>query len=171
MNRILFVISCLLSVLILLTTCERDLQLDMVTNREHEYAEDRMKKIAAAIQSRDAESIYAMFSVQAHEEDQSLRSEIERLFDYIEGDIVSFERFAFSSSRSKEKGYQKHEIYPTFTVKTSRAEYRFSMTECIIDTENPDNQGLYELEVFAASNTGEWMTSPGRNRAGVSIIE
>ncbi len=104
MNRILFVISCLLSVLILLTTCERGLQLDMVTNREHEYAEDRMKKIAAAIQSRDAESIYAMFSVQAHEEDQSLRSEIERLFDYIEGDIVSFERFAFLRAVPKRKG-------------------------------------------------------------------
>jgi len=135
---------------------------------EGERADERIEKIVLAIKEKDKEALSLLFSQKALEESEEFEGEADILFDYIQGDVGSWERDGFSSSESIESGKRSWMIRYGFTLKTDKGIYEFYVVDYSIDTINPDNQGVYMLELIEDYGNrpvgGGWQE---RMRAGI----
>jgi len=112
-----------------------------------------------------------LFSDKVIEESDDFDGEITVLFDFIHGDIVSWEREGWASDESIEHGKKSLMIRFAINVNTDKEGYRFFVIDYNTDTINPDNEGVYMLEVSKSSYDGEWDSWQNRMRAGISIVE
>lgn len=132
----------------------------------------RMKGIVSAINAQDAKKLKGLFSTQALEECEDIDCQIADLFEFLGGDIISWELDdGFSSSEKKESGKRQRMIRPGFVVETDMGKYKIFLIDYPINTLNPHNKGLYMLEVSKSTYDGEWEAWQTRMRAGISIIQ
>nr|WP_278309018.1 DUF5104 domain-containing protein [Papillibacter cinnamivorans] len=78
---------------------------------------------------------------------------------------------SWSSDGSIQNGNKSLMIRPGFKVKTNEEEYSFFVIDYNVDTIDPDNEGVYMLEVSKTSYSGEWGSWQDRMRAGIFIVE
>ena len=131
-------------------------------------ADPRMEQIVSAIKNNDKEALKSLFSEKALEEAVDFDTDLEYLFDFIQGDIDSWERDSVSSDGSIRSGRKSLMIRFLIALTTGIDEYHLYVIDYATDTIDSDNQGLYMLEVCLADspNTGSWQE---RMRAGLYI--
>ena len=111
-------------------------------------ADARLEQVIAAMENRDKGALRAMFSEQALSEAVELDERMDYIFDFIQGDILSWKRDAGGASAINHYGHRdKGSIY-WFTVTTDEDEYLFFLMECLENTDHPENVGLYMLQVI-----------------------
>lgn len=130
-----------------------------------------MEQIISAIKDKDKETLKLLFSEQALDEAIDFDSEIDSLFDFIQGDIDSWERDGLGSDESIDYGKKSLMIRFAITINTDKDDYVLFVIDYNVDTKNPDNQGVYMLEVSKSSYSGEWESWQKRMHAGISIVE
>ena len=137
---------------------------------EGQKADERMEQIISAIKANDKEALKSLFSKKALDEIDDLDGEVDSLFNFIQGDITSWERDGWASDESIEYGKKSLMIRFAINVNTDKDKYRFFIIDYSTDTINPDNEGVYMLEVRLAEthNSGSWQD---RMRPGISIVE
>jgi len=162
MKRIL--ISIILIVLMLLSSCRVFISNDL-------RADARMEQIISAIKGNDKVALKTLFSKKALDEAVDIDSEIDFLFDFIQGDIVSWERDGWASDGKIDHGKRFLMIRFRINIKTDKEEYRFFVMDYNMDTINPDNEGMYMLEVCRASYEGIYLGWQERMRGGIDIRE
>lgn len=138
---------------------------------DEQLADERMEQIVSAIRANDKEALKSLFSQKSIEACADWDDEVNALFDFLQGDISSWERVSCPSNESVEYGKRTLMILPKFEVVTDVEEYRFYLIDYAIDTIDPDNEGVYMLEVCKLSYNGEWESWMDRMRAGISIVE
>jgi hypothetical protein len=134
---------------------------------EEKKADARIEQIISSIKYKDREALKSLFSKKALDETDDFVSEADSLFDYIQGDIESWERDGFASSESMDGGKRSWMIRFGFTVKTDKDVYDFFIIDYNIDTINLDNQGVYMLELI--DNYGERELESWQDRMGAGI--
>ena len=143
---------------------------EVMSNEERAAA--LVEEIVSAFNAGDREAMRALFSEKAQSECEDLDDQIDQMFSFIQGEIVSWEMDdGFSSSRSIEYGDERLMIRPGADLETESNSYCFFIISYPIDTMTPENQGLYMLEVYEASYDGEWEAWQNRMRAGIHIVE
>lgn len=131
----------------------------------------RMKGIVSAINAQDAKKLKGLFSTQALEECEDIDSQIADLFEFLGGDIISWELDdGFSSGQKIEYGKKQWIIRPGFFVSTDKDSYFISLIDFPIDTFNKQNKGLYSIMV-RKSSYNELVPSWDKRKAGISIIQ
>lgn len=138
---------------------------------EHKRADSRMEQIISAIKNKDSEALTSLFSKQALDGAVDINDETEYLFNFIQGDISSWKRDGFASDKSIDYGKSSLMIRFTITINTDKDDYEIYVIDYNKDTLNPDNEGVYMLEVSKSSYNGEWDYWQNRMRAGISIVE
>lgn len=138
---------------------------------EEQKADERMEKIISAIKANDKEALKLLFSKIAIDESDDFDGEVDSLFDFIQGDIISWKRDGWGSDESIADGKKSLMIRPGFKVVTDVEEYMLFLIDYAVDTIDPDNEGVYMLEVSKSSYSGEWDSWQVRMRAGISIVE
>jgi hypothetical protein len=94
-----------------------------------------------------------MFSEQALDEAKDLDGRIDYLFEFIRGDIVSWEsRVSGATNGSSNHGHKRRRSQSWYSVKTDVEEYLFYLVEYTEDTDHPENVGLYMLQVIEMKN-------------------
>ncbi|MCL1917959.1 MAG: DUF5104 domain-containing protein [Peptococcaceae bacterium] len=133
-----------------------------------EKADARMEQIISAIKGKDKEALKSLFSKKALDEANDFENDVDNLFDFVKGEIISWERDGISGDESIRYGKKSSMIRFGINVNTNKDTYRFYVIDYITDTINPDNQGVYMLEVrlVDSPNTGSWQE---RMRAGLYI--
>jgi len=126
-------------------------------------ASDRLEQIISALDNKNADEIIAMFSVQALREAPNIEDGIEYLFSFVPEKIVSWEKVAGSSSSSNDYGIRTAGSSYWFYVYTENDKYLFFLKEYTIDTENPENIGLYMLQVIKAEDKETQFDGGGPN--------
>ncbi len=107
----------------------------------------RLEQVIKAIENKDEKSLKSMFSKRVLEETEDIDSDIEYLFNFVQGDIESWVREAGGVSGSKY--YNRLVTYRTrFKVTTDKETYIFLILEYPTDKDNPDNVGVYMLQVI-----------------------
>ena len=147
----------------------------MFGKSDREVANAYMDKVVEALQKGDKDALKAMFSKNAIEEAENFDESIDDLFDFFQGDFVSYNDWgALSVEEGKNDdgtGRNWKEISSTYDVVTNKQEYRFAIIKnFVIDTANPDNIGIHSLYVILAENTdrqraywGDAKDTPGIN--------
>ncbi len=138
---------------------------------EGQKADMRIDQIISAIIANDKESLKSLFSKKALSEADHFDDEVTALFDFIQGDITSWEKDSWSSSESIEYGKRSLMIRSAFKIVTDVEEYDLFLIDYVIDTIDLENEGVYMLEVSKLSYSGEWESWQNRMRAGISIVE
>jgi len=153
MRKVLVLALFLLMAVTVLTSCDPNVlghnMINLVYQRELRIREERVEKIMSAIKAEDREALKALFSQRALDEAYDIDSEIDFLFDFIQGDIESWEA---SSSRGGAKltgGGRTlelsliHHIY----INTDADDYRLGVSDRAIDVYNPDYEGVSSMAI------------------------
>lgn len=134
-------------------------------------ADERMEEIIAVLKEKNMESLKSLFSAKAISEAPNFENDFDRFFQFFQGTIETWERNSLSASRSIEYGKQSLMIRYGILISTDIDDYLLFVIDYNIDTVNPDNEGVYMLEISKQSYDGEWAGWQDRMVPGISIIE
>ena len=167
MNKILTVWLFVFIGLVSFSSCD-DNSKGGIFMSDRKLADARMEQMISAIKEKDGEALKALFSKKALGEVVDFDTDVEYLFEFLQGEIESWERDGASTDESIRSGKRSLMIRFAINVNTDREVYRFFVIDYSTDTINPDNEGVYMLEVKFPDgpNTGSWQE---RMRAGIYI--
>ena len=113
----------------------------------------RVEEIMRAIENRDREAIISMFSKQVIQDNQDIDKGIDYLFGLVEGEYESYKSNGSSMGRSNARIkiiYQEYRY--DFYITTSKNEYYHNFIDRNIDSENPENVGVFSIVMFKSSD-------------------
>ena len=169
MKKKIIPILLIIASVLLLSSCDRIK--GNIFMSEEKRADIRMEQIISAIKEKDRDSLKSLFSKKALAEADSIDGGMDCLFDWLQGDIVSWKREGLSSDKSIEQGKQSLMIRFSILINTNKDDFVIFVIDYNTDTINPDNEGVYMLETSKASYSGEWDFWQNRMCAGISVIE
>ena len=152
--------------LLLLSSCDEDN--GGIAMSDEQRADARMEQIISAIKEKDGDALKSLFSKKALDEASDFENDVDYLFEFVQGTIDTWERDGIAGSESIDHGKKSSMLRFAINVNTHKEVYRLFVIDYNTDTINPDNQGVYMLEVRLADspNTGSWQE---RMRAGLYL--
>jgi hypothetical protein len=131
-----------------------DVTFDMSDNVE-DRANKRLQQITEAIRNRDKESLEALFSgIVLEIEGDEFDTNADKLFDFLKGEIVSWEKATNPVVDGWDADKEDMERYKiAYYVNTDQGKYLFYIEDNILsDALNPDMKGLDTLQVIKAED-------------------
>ncbi len=125
-----------------------------------------------AVEAHDVDQIRALFAPNALTFDNDFDESIVELLSYYEGKHEPFgEGKGTQSSTEKSNGNLRKEIAGTYDVSTDKDDYRIAIKYVYIDTETPDNVGIWYVYIIKYEDDpnqeyayrGDLKESPGIN--------
>jgi len=116
--------------------------------------EERFQEIITAIEDKNTEDLESLFSKNALKGAEDFNGDADYLFDFFQGDVIS-KKVASVTSGSKNNGERITAVDYKYTVTTNKDNYIVFFTDVFVDTENPDNVGLYMLQIIKESDRDE----------------
>lgn len=129
-------------------------EISVLTHKDNgQIADEHLTQVIEAIENHDKEALRAMFSKQAFNEAEDLDGRIDYLFDFVKGDIESWESIVSGAlDGSYNHGHIVEKVRSWYTVTTDKEKYLFFLLEYQEDTDHPENVGLYMLQVIKAED-------------------
>jgi len=120
---------------------------------DRELADARFEMILDAIENSDKDALKSMFYEKALSEVEDIDEEIEQLFALFPNGIDSWESMgAPQTFDSINHGNKKKSITGRFYVNVGDKQYRFLFIDRTINTESPDEVGLYGIDIVDEEN-------------------
>ncbi len=133
-----------------------NLRLNLLNNAtDEEIANEKISKIVEYINSEDEESLQSMFSKRALEEAEDFTEKAEQLFEFIDGDVISWEQpvnGAPGVSTFYNHGKTVKEVDSFYNIETETESYFFLLNDFPVDEENSNNEGINMLLVVREEN-------------------
>lgn len=120
---------------------------------DSDQADAVLQAIVTAIESQDSAMLKALFSKYAVDTSVNLDDQILCLFDFYEGEMVSFCRYGPGSHSTKEENMYVKEIFVSYDIHTTSGDYRIAVKFCTIDSSHPDNVGIGSLYIINQKNS------------------
>ncbi len=121
---------------------------------DEEIADARFQEIIEAIGKRDKEGLKKMFSVNALNKADNIDDGIEYITQFYKGEIKSKDGTVVTSD-SKDFGTRTKKLECNYTVVTDKDTYIVFFIDQVLDTKNPDNVGLYMLQIIKEADEEE----------------
>lgn len=136
-------------------------------NKNIKDANEILEKILLYIENKDKEGLKSMFSEKALAEAVDFDQSMERLFNFVDGTIISWGDRAGMVAKDINSGKKRIEMMYSYDLKTEQYIYKICFIACTISAENPEEEGLYMVQLFDKENASEW----GKTRnAGIFVI-
>ena len=81
------------------------------------------EKIVNCINARDVEGLYVLFSEDVRNNDLTLNEDIRKIYQYLNGQIETYEKWAVGSTTDIEQGQNATYYYSSFKIMINRMEY------------------------------------------------
>jgi hypothetical protein len=124
-------------------------------DNDTEVANAHMDKILEAIQQKDQDALKTMFSKKAISEADNFDESIDSLFNFFQGDFISYKAWATGADQDKDHGHTCKSLQSAYDVETSTQRYRIAIKDFTVDTANKDNVGIYSLYIIKMEDTSE----------------
>ena len=151
-----FIISSILIFNILfLSSCSLGGSRTEMLNKDNDenIAKVRLEKVIEALENQDKDALKVMFSEKAMNEAEDFDSSMNYLFDFFQGKVDSWEKPSGPTVfESSDHGHKKKKVSSYYYVNTDKQKYFFLLDDYPVDTEHPDNVGLYLLLVVKAED-------------------
>ena len=118
---------------------------------DRQIAEETIEQITKAIVRKDKVSLKEMFSKRALNEVDNFDDTLTQFFEIFQCTDISWEDNegeVLTAESSNEYGAITRKIETWYNVSTENQKYIFHFIKWTIDTENPDNVGLYTLRII-----------------------
>lgn len=135
---------------------------------DDERADARMEHIVSAIKDKDGDALRSLFSKKALEEATCFERDLDYLFEFLQDTIVSYKIERGTGRETILYGKKTTMLCYSIYVSTDKEIYILFVIDYVTDTIDPDNEGVYMLEVCLVDspNTGAWQE---RMRAGLYL--
>lgn len=146
----------LLSILVIvsaLTGCSSQYFNDWFHSEQNE-TDNVCQQIIEAHQQQDPEKLKCLFSEESKQNIENLGAKISAFFDYIEGNIQSFNGDCASSSESN-YGKRKTELAGMYLISTDEEKYCMNFYMYSEDDNNAQNVGIYKIEIALESEVAD----------------
>ena len=117
-----------------------------------EKAEVHVKQVIEALQNRNKDALRAMFSKKALTEAEDIDGRMDYLFDFFQGKVISLDPQGDGGSDTIDFGHEIKEMKAWFYINTDKQKYLIYIFEYVVDTDHPDNVGLYMLQIIKAED-------------------
>jgi hypothetical protein len=122
-------------------------------DNDDKEAEAILVHVIEAIKNQDKDALRAMFSKQAADDADDFDGGANHLFGFIQGKIDSWKKLDGPTVfESNDYGHKKKEVSSYYYVNTDKQKYFFLLLDYPVDTDHPDNVGLYMLLVVKAED-------------------
>jgi hypothetical protein len=118
----------------------------LVIKRNHDSANNRFLNIIEALENDDNEKIKDMFSLNALKAADDIDDGIDYIMNLYKGKLIS-KKVTYEGSSTDYQGEKTSKLKCIYTVKTEESEYSIFFIDKLVDTKNPDNVGLYMLQI------------------------
>lgn len=143
---------------------------DRFNNTNGEQADHMFSELIQTIEDKNTSTFKTLFSPCIIETQENFNDNISSLFDFYDGEMISFKRYGPGSNSFKEGNIYSKEIFASYDVITTKGMYRISILFCTVDTQTPGNVGILSLYIIRAENSdtdhaywGDDSWSPGIN--------
>jgi len=127
-------------------------------------ADARLKEIIEIINNRDKEALKNIFSEKALDEAIDLDEQIDYLFDFINGEIISWESIVRGAgTNSINRGERVKTSSSRYYINTNSQKYFIYFREYLINTKEPKSVGVYLLQIIEAENKEERYNGDPKN--------
>lgn len=123
-------------------------------NSEQNETDQMCQQIIDAYKQHNLEKLQGLFSEESKESIENLDAEIFTFFDYIKGNIKSFEGDCASLSES-DYGKKKTKLNGMYLISTDEERYYMNFYMYSEDDENAKNIGVYKLEIALESEVSD----------------
>ena len=111
---------------------------------EEEAAKARKEAVFEALKNNDKDALKAMFSEQGISDAEDFDGNLDNLFVFIQGELVSWEEITgLAVEESNDHGHVTKKVETSFYIYTDKEKYCIDLEEFPIDTDHPENVGLY----------------------------
>lgn len=151
----LMISSILILSMLFLSSCSLGGSRTEMLNKDSDdkKADARLEQVIEAIKSQDKDALKAIFSKQALNEADDFDGRVEYLFGFIQGKIDSWKKSDGPTVYdSNDYGHEKKEVSSYYYVNTDKQKYFFLLRDYPVDTDHPNNVGLYMLLVVKAED-------------------
>ena len=136
-------------------------EFDLFRNDEA-IADEYCEEIIDALENQDTDKLKSMFSTSALAEAENIDEGLAYVMDFFQGETTLIDG-GCSTSESVDHGEKTIRLEGRYWVTTDKDEYFIFFVYDDVDTENPDNVGLYMLQIVKASEAEEqvdWVGKP-----------
>ncbi len=124
---------------------------ELNASNDNKIADTHFNKIMEALKNEDKEGLKRMFSPNALKEAKDIDGGIDYIMKFYKGNIKSKD-CALEVSDHKNNGEKTKEMKAFYTVKTDKDTYIVFFIDDLVDKKNPDNVGLYMLQIIKESD-------------------
>lgn len=138
-----------------------------------QIANEQLEALLEAIQSKNAQAVKELFSDNAWAESGNMEKSILVLFDYFQGELVSYKSWAGPSVHATKNHGEYWKSYDcTYDFETTQDKYRLAMEIITVDTADTDNVGIQSLYIIrfeddTRPNFAYW--GDGEHTPGINI--
>ena len=166
----------LITLMLLLTSCsmgDSNMRKMFFARNDKQIANEQLEALLEAIQSKNAQAVKELFSDNAWAESGNMEKSILVLFDYFQGELVSYKSWAGPSVHATKNHGEYWKSYDcTYDFETSKDKYRLAMEIVTVDTTDADNIGIRSLYIIrfeddTDQNCAYW--GDGEHTPGINI--
>lgn len=141
-------------------------------DNDEEKADARLEQIIEDLKNKDKDSLKMIFSKQALNEAEDLDERMDYLFDFVQGNIESWETIVHGNAyESINHGSRIKKVSSWYYVNTDKEKYLFFFLDNTIDTDHPENVGVYMLQVIKAEDKDTQFDGGGPNTRCAGIYK
>ena len=116
---------------------------------DKQIANERFEALIDAIQTQDVNALKSLFSKNALKEAEILDESIRHLFDYFQGELVSYNNWGGPGVKAEMEYGDCQEVYDaTYDFETTQDKYRLWMEIITVDTTDADKVGIRSLYII-----------------------
>ena len=137
-------------IILIMKSCgETSIRKEFFSNNDRKTANALFEEVIESIQNRDSDALKSLFADSVLEKRENLDEQIEELFDYYKGEMLSYNDHA-GPQRNDEiqnvgEAYHLSTLYLSYDIETTQDKYRFSIKYIYIDTAHAENEGIISL--------------------------
>lgn len=159
MSRVITILFLSFSLFIFTSCSIGENRTEMLNESENEQEINRIDQILSFIENEDSENMKVIFSKTALKEDKNFDNGIEYLFNFFQGEVVSYKDSGVGESETNEYGIKTKKVRSFYKVETDVESYLVFLFEITEDTNNPENLGVYSLRVIREEDRDAQFTS------------
>ncbi len=126
---------------------------DLNGKSDAQQADAVLERLVEAITNEDEQTIQSLFAENVHLSADDFDDKVAALFDFFEGNLVSFKRYGPGSDMQKEGDFHKKEIFASYDIFTDSSVYRLAIRFCTADSQNADNIGVTSIYITELDDT------------------
>lgn len=156
MKKVITIISCCIIIFSIGGCMNREKYMSDWFTSEQEEADKMMEQIIEACRKQDTQKLKELFSENSRKNIKNIDVKINELFQYLKGDIQTFEGDCASSSDSDHgKKIKIIELDGIYNISTSSEKYHMNFYMYSQNDSDSKAVGLYKIEIALESEVAE----------------